>query len=186
MYYLIVHMDTSSIESALTRLGATLPEDLHAQILLVGGAAAMLTGLLPASRTTIDCDVMHCTPEGRLREIERAAESIAADLGLPERWLNSDARLRLDALPDGWSERKVYIGSYGPLMIHAISRPDFIAMKTLAGRAQDLEDLNHLEPRPDEIAFARDYLNTLAFKGTSQDQIDDALALLDSLEPDSP
>lgn len=178
-------MDTPHIESALTRLGETLPEDLHTEILLVGGAAAMLTGLLPASRTTIDCDVMHCRPDGQLREIERAAEAIAPDLGLPERWLNSDVRLRVDALPDGWSERKVYVGCYGPLLVHAISRSDFIAMKVLAGRPQDLEDLGHLGVRPDEYEFVRSYLSTLKPKGTSQAQIDDALALLDALESET-
>ncbi len=178
-------MDTSHIESALIRLGDALPDDLRAEILLVGGAAAMLTGLLPASRTTIDCDVMHCRPEGQLREIERVAEAIAPDLGLPERWLNSDVRLRADALPDGWSERKVYIGCYGPLVVHAISRPDFIAMKVLAGRPQDLDDLGHLGVRPDEYEFVRSYLSTLPPKGTSQEQIGDALALLDALEAES-
>jgi hypothetical protein len=179
-------MDTSTIESALTRLGHALPKDLHAEILLVGGAAAMLTGLLPASRTTIDCDVMHCRPDGQLREIERAAEAIASDLGLPERWLNGDVTLRIDALPDGWSERKVYVGTYGQLMIHAVSRPDFIAMKVLAGRPQDLEDLDQLKVRADEIEFVRTYLSTLKPKGTSPEQIDDALALLNSLETDTP
>lgn len=55
-------------------------------------------------------------------------------------------------------------------------------MKVLAGREQDLEDLQTMRIRADDIKFVQFYLNKLFKKGTSQDQINDARIVLESLE----
>lgn len=175
-------MNSSTIENALRRLGEALDFHREVEIVLVGGAAAMLTGLLPPHRTTIDCDVMVYLPPDAMASVERAAESIARQLSLPPTWLNSDVQLRRDAMPDGWEDRKIPIDTFGRLRVWAVSRPDLIAMKVLAGRAQDIEDLEAMRLRADDVAFVHAYLDTLHPKGTHHDQIDDARHLLDSLE----
>ncbi|MFZ4575111.1 MAG: DUF6036 family nucleotidyltransferase [Phycisphaerales bacterium] len=175
-------MDTTTVEHALTRLGERFSYHSQVELLLVGGAACMLTGLLPPSRTTSDCDVMAYTPESAMGAVESAAEEVAKELGLARTWLNSNVQLRRDALPDGWESRRVWVGTWGRLRVFAASRVDLIAMKVLAGRAQDLEDIRSMKPRPDDVEFVRRYLDELPAKGTSPTQITDARELLTSLE----
>lgn len=126
------------------------------------------------------CNV--CIPAAALPVVEAAADLVAAEFQLPPRWFNSDVQLRRDALPDEWEKRKVPVGIYGRLQVFALSRPDLIAMKVLAGRPQDLEDLRAIIVRLDDVEFVRAYLNALSKKGTRRDQINDARALLESLE----
>jgi hypothetical protein len=157
------------------------------KILLVGGAAAMVTGLLPSGRTTVDCDVMVYEPEQSGPAVEVAAEQAAEELGLAPTWLNSDVQIRRDTLPAGWQGRRIHVGTYGRLHVYAASRPDLIAMRVLAGRAQDVEDLEDLEAMKmteDEVDFVRSHLGGLAEKGTHADQVQAAYALLDSLKRD--
>jgi len=175
-------MTTSIVERALKRLGDLLEYHEEIEILLVGGAAGMVTGVLPVSRTTTDCDVMVCVPEAALAAVELAAERVADEMSLAANWLNSHVQLRLDALPAGWKHRRIPVGDFGLLRVFAASRPDLIAMKVLAGRDQDIEDLETLRVRADDTEFVRTYLDGLNEKGTNQEQIDDARTLLDSLE----
>lgn len=106
-------MDAAAIELALRRLGARFTYPIDVELLLVGGAAGMLSGVLPRSRTTIDCDVMLASPDEALGPIEDAARAMASELGLPSSWLNSDVRLRRDALPRDWRSRRVWVGMWG-------------------------------------------------------------------------
>jgi hypothetical protein len=114
--------------------------------------------------------------------VERAAEEVARELGLSATWLNSNVQLRRDALPDDWRTRRVWIGTWGRLRVIGVSRVDLIAMKVLAGRAQDIEDLRSMKPRPDDVEFVRRYLDGLPAKGTSLEQIAEARDVLETLE----
>ncbi len=175
-------MNTTTVEHALERLGERLAYHREVELLLVGGAAGMLTGLLPRTRTTTDCDVMSYIPESAMTAVEAAAEQVAEQLGLASTWLNSNVQLRRDALPDGWETRRVWIGTWGELRVFAVSRVDLIAMKVLAGRAQDLEDIRSMRPRADDVEFVSRYLDGLPAKGTSPEQIAEAREVLESLE----
>jgi hypothetical protein len=181
-----IRLNTSLIEQALRRLGQVVEYHSDIELLLVGGAAGMLSGLLARTRTTTDCDVMVYTPPHAMAAVELAASIVAQELDLPPNWLNSDVQLRIDTLPDGWKSRRVLIDTCGPLRIFAASRPDLIAMKVIAGRAQDLEDLRDLKLRDDDKVFVRTHLATLKDKGTSQSQIDEALETLEALETQNP
>ena len=175
-------MNASAVEQALSTLGKRFSYHTEVELLLVGGAAGMLTGLLPPARTTIDCDVMVYVPEDAMGAVELAAAQVAGELGLGETWLNSNVQLRRDALPDDWETRRILIGRWGRLRVFAVSRIDLIAMKVLAGRPQDLEDIHSMKPRRDDVEFVRRYLDGLPAKGTMLNEIDEARELLESLE----
>lgn len=175
-------MDTTAVEQALEKLGERFSYHTDVELLLVGGAAGMLTGLLPSARTTADCVVMAYLPEDAMAAVEMAAEQVSKELGLAPTWLNSNVQIRRDALPHGWLTRRLWIGTWGQLRVFAVSRIDLIAMKVLAGRAQDLEDIRSMKPRSDDIAFVRHYLDGLPVKGTTPAQIAEAREVLESLE----
>lgn len=177
----MARMNSSTIERALAALGDQLGRGGMIEVVLVGGAAGMLTGVLAASRTTFDCDVMAYVPKSACIEVETAAEHVAKDLGLAEHWFNSDVRMRADALPRGWEKRRLPVGEYGRLRVMAVSRLDLIAMKALAGRAQDLEDLRSMRVREDELEFVRQHLGNLAERGTTADEIEDARVLVEQM-----
>ena len=174
-------MDTSRLERALRAVGERLERSQDIELLLVGGAAAMVTGLLPPGRTTVDCDVMICHPTGAKPTVEHVADEVAEELGLAVGWLNSHVQIRGDALPDGWERRRIWVNTYGPLKVYAASRPDLIAMKVLAGRAQDIEDLQHMRATVSEAEFVREYLAGLEAKGPFADQVADGCVILNSL-----
>lgn len=177
-------MNATAVERAFEKLGERFSYHTEVELLLVGGAAGMLTGLLPPARTTTDCDVMAYVPEDAMGAVENAAEQVARELGLAATWLNSNVQLRRDALPDDWQTRRVWIGTWGQLRVFAVSRVDLIAMKVLAGRAQDLEDIRSMKLRPDDVEFVRRYLDGLPAKGTTPEQIAEAREVLQSLEVD--
>lgn len=152
------------------------------EILLVGGAAGMVTGVLAANRVTTDCDVMVYIPADAMATVELAAERVAEEMSLSRTWLNSDVQIRLDALPDGWEQRKIYVGMYGRLRVFAASRPDLIAMKVLAGRDQDIDDIQAMRIRRDDMEFVRGFLDSLSPKRTKPEQIEEARSLLESLK----
>jgi len=176
-------MDTSTVEKALAALGRRFSYHTDVDVLLVGGAAGMLTGVLPASRITADCDVMAYAPESAMTAVEHAAAEVAAELGLASNWFNSDVQIRRDALPEDWRTRRVMVGTWGSLRVFAASRIDLMAMKVLAGRPQDLEDVRSMRPRSEDLDFVRRYLDRLLETGTSPEQVADARIVLESLEP---
>jgi hypothetical protein len=125
---------------------------------------------------------MAYVPESAMEAVERAAQEVAEELGLAANWLNSDVQLRRDALADDWQTRRIWIGTWGQLRVFAVSRVDLIAMKVLAGRAQDLEDIRTMKPRPEDVEFVCRYLDGLAAKGTPLEQVAEAREVLASLE----
>jgi len=175
-------MNTSTVERALRQLGKVLVYHREIEILLVGGAAGMVTGVFSAGRTTMDCDVMVYIPPDAMSAVEFAADQVAAEFELSPSWLNSAVQIRRDALPNGWEQRKILVSTSGRLHVLAVSRPDLIAMKMLAGRDQDIEDLQAMRLRADDVRFVHKYLDSLADKGTKQEQINEARDLLDSFE----
>lgn len=157
-----------------------LKVDYHApiELLLVGGAAGVLTGVLRADRTTTDCDIMVYEPTAAMAAVELAAQQVAQELDLNPDWLNSNVQIRVDSLPTGWRQRRILIHEQGSLRLFAASKSDLIAMKVLAGRDQDLEDIHDMQMNADDKRFVQAYLSELAAKGTSQEQIENAKALL--------
>lgn len=178
-------MDTTLVARSLKRVADAFDFHMDVEVLLVGGAAGMLTGVLRPRRTTIDCDVMVSAPPGAIARLEEIARSVAPELGLAPTWLNGDANLVQWKLPEGWRERRVPVLSSARLRVFAVGRADFIALKALAGRDQDIEDLRALKVTAEEASFVRAHLD--AYAGTPAGErfgatIDQARAIIDAME----
>ena len=127
-------------------------------VVLVGGAALILG--YGVARTTHDIDVLVATP--RLAEFGRAIEQVAEQLDLATRWINDGAKAYGEVLPDDFGDRLTDIGRFGHLSVAAVSRRDLLLLKLHALRPEDLEDVDALEPTPEEIAFVRAQLPRIA------------------------
>lgn len=173
----------SLLEAALRATGEVLEYASDVEILIVGGAAGLLTGQLPAARTTFDCDVMVFVPAQAWHAVEQAGRRVAKQLGLAPTWLNGEANEMFRyRLPDGWEARRRVVGRFGRLNAFAVGRMDLIAMKVIAGRPQDREDLTELRPSAAELEFVGAYLDGLVARGADPRLVDDARVLLDALE----
>lgn len=88
-----------------------------------------------------------------------AADDVAAELGLPACWFNTDVQLLIHALPMGWQDRRVLACASGRLRVDAIGRVDLLAMKVYAGRAQDLQDIRDMEPLLHELRVVASFID---------------------------
>jgi len=165
-------LDDMVIRRALARVGELLashPRDVR--ILIVGGAAGLLTGELPGgARTTADVDAVHYDPAGDRDDVLLAAEQVGREQGLPPSWMSEDAGLHAWTLPDGWRERRVTVGVWGRLRVDAVGRADLIAMKFLAGRAGDYEHLLDLRVTEAERRFVVALLDVMPATRPADDQ----------------
>ena len=155
-------LDQATIRSALAATGRHLRLDRDVEILLVGGAAGVLTGLLPAAWTTADVDTIHCHLARDRDAVLDAAADAGRELALPPAWLNDWSGLYVWTLPPGWQSRRVLVGTFGRLHVFAVGRQDLIALKFIAHRERDLEHLRLLIVTPAERDAVRTYLDQLA------------------------
>lgn len=176
-------LNSKEILKALQRTGELLEWDSKIEILLIGGAAGAITGLLSENRVTQDCDVMQYIPDEARQAVLDVAGVVAKELGLAENWLNSQA-MQMDILPDGWHIRKVHIGTFGLLDIYAVGRIDLLCMKFFANRPQDREDIFEMKPSKNELKTVRKYLNMLRVpsRNANLDQVTSAFKLVDAME----
>ena len=177
----------SGVLKALKMVGELLDWPSQVEILLIGGAAGMVTGVLKPDRTTGDCDVADFTPLAAATAVEQAAQTVAAKLKLPPTWFSDQAR-QLNVLPDGWRSRRQHIATYDKLKVYAAGRLDLLAMKVFAHRFPDRLDVAEMKITRDEIVFVRKYLNMLKVpsRKADLDQLAAADAYLHLLEDQQP
>lgn len=149
------------ILKALQELGRQLGVGAKIEIVLVGGSAAVLAGLLPPSVTTADVDAIHFRPSGDVDVVLQAADAVADALNLEKGWFNTDAGLYASAIPDGWETRRRNFGAFGRLHVSLVSRADWIVMKFFAHREEDLEHLMAVHVSDEELDFAEKSLDRL-------------------------
>ena len=134
--YLALHDCLTRVVQAglLTEVGAVLERDgLHATLYVVGGAAMSIT--LDSRRITRDVDAVFRTEADGLRA---AAREVATRHGLDPAWLNDTVTSMLVGMvtDDGEGEFDV------PGLSAGVASPEhLLAMKMLAGRDRDLDDL---------------------------------------------
>ncbi len=135
-------MDESELLATLGRLDAKLSTAFD--VVVVGGAAMILH--FGASRATRDVDVV--VLKGNSRHLRSAVAAVAAEVGLPNDWLNDGAKGFVGALPPEFRTRLQALEyPLEHLHLHALGLPDQVVLKIIALRAQDLEDLELLLPR---------------------------------------
>jgi hypothetical protein len=168
-----------AIQKTLAALGDELGPGHRIEIVVVGGAAGLLTGVLPSTITTADVDAIHFRPPGDVEAVLAASESVAEKLGVARGWLSVDAGIYSNALPEGWESRQVDIGRFGRLQVYALGRLDLIGTKFYAYRGGDLEHLAQMKVSPAERRFVGAYLRGLRTRLPSErSKIEMALRIL--------
>lgn len=131
-----VLLGRAQIERAFTALGDRLVQrGVVADVFIVGGAAMALA--YDATRVTRDVDSLF-VPHGVVLE---EARNVAQDLGLPAWWLNEQASVYISGKDDP-DKRRVF--DHPGLRVTAASPRHIFAMKALAARTRDIDDLRLL------------------------------------------
>jgi predicted nucleotidyltransferase len=131
-----VLLDRAELERAFTALGERLARrGVVADVFVVGGAAMALA--YDAKRVTRDVDSLF-VPHGIVLE---EARNVAEDLGLPPWWLNEQASVYISGKDDP-GKRRVF--DHPGLRVTAASPSHIFAMKALAARTRDVDDLRLL------------------------------------------
>jgi hypothetical protein len=126
----------TEMERAFTLLGERLARrGVVADVFVVGGAAIALA--YDAKRITRDVDALYM-PHGVVHE---EALEVARELGLPQWWLNEQASVYVSGVDDA-DRRRVF--DHPGLRVVAASPRHIFAMKALAARERDLQDLRLL------------------------------------------
>lgn len=129
-------LDRAVIEDAFRRLGDRLARrGLTADVYVIGGAAMALA--YDARRATRDIDAVF-QPHGAVLEEARA---VATELGLPSWWLNEQASSYVARGEDTNAPR---VFDHPGLRVSAASPEHLLAMKVLAARRRDADDIRHL------------------------------------------
>jgi predicted nucleotidyltransferase len=129
-------LDRTAIEAAFRRLGDGLARrGVVADLYVFGGAAMALA--YDTRRATRDIDALF-KPHGVVIE---EANAVAAELGLPRWWLNEQASVYVAPGGDATARR---IFDHPGLRVSAASAEHLLAMKVLAGRRRDAEDIRLL------------------------------------------
>jgi predicted nucleotidyltransferase len=161
---------------ALEKLGATLHErGLDASLYVVGGAAMAFA--YKRDRVTRDIDAIVAPNE----EVFTAAREIGEELGLPEEWINDTARA---FLPDVRLDAGTLVFEAPGISVRAAPAEVLLAMKILAGRAKDLEDVRMLAQLL-ELNTQQEVLDVFLSFYPQGGLIDHSRALIEELFPES-
>lgn len=129
-------MRRDEIETYLAAVGAELAsQGLVGEIVLAGGA--FMTLVLRSREATLDVDAyFEPRTSGAIRA---AALKVARQHGLPDDWLNDAVKgfFATPPLTTRWAE-------YPGLRVDALTPAYMFAMKAVAGRPQDLSDIESL------------------------------------------
>jgi hypothetical protein len=138
-------MDKTELLEALKDLDSHLPSPCD--VVVVGGAAMILQ--FGAARATRDVDALFL--RGDRESLRSAIRAVARDRHLPDGWINDAVKGFGDILPPDFYHRLTALDlPFNHLHLYALGLPEQIAMKVVALRDQDLEDLQLLLPRASE------------------------------------
>ena len=147
-------LDREGITEAFRRLGDRLAKrGVVADIYVFGGAAMALA--YDSRRATRDVDALF-KPHGVVVDEARA---VGAELGLPSWWLNEQASSYV--APNG-DPSASQVFDHAGLRVFAASPEHLLAMKALAARPRDAQDIRQLVEVlglytvPDVLALVRD------------------------------
>lgn len=126
-------LSADDIKQAFEALARELEDKgTRAELVIIGGAALVL--LFHARESTKDVDAFFVKPEAGT--VRKAAAQVAADLNLPDDWLNDSAKGYLEGVTKG-----DLLHESPFLTVYAASIPQLLAMKLSAWRdAIDRDD----------------------------------------------
>ncbi|MBI1924850.1 hypothetical protein HYR99_11455 [Candidatus Poribacteria bacterium] len=138
-------MDKHELVDALKELDQRLSSSRD--VILIGGAAMILH--FGSSRATDDVDVL--VLRGDVTELRQAVKAVAEERDLSEDWLSDAAKGFADILPPDFYHRLVPLKiTFHHIRLYALGLPEQVALKIIALREQDLEDLEVLLPQMSE------------------------------------
>lgn len=138
-------MDKSDLIRFIQNIDSEL--STSCEIILVGGAAMILH--FGAQRATRDVDAL--VLRGSVNDLRQAVKNVAKLNDLPEDWLNDAVKGFADILPPDFQERLTLLDvSTSKVRVYVLGRAEQTAMKIVALREQDLEDLELLLPLLEE------------------------------------
>lgn len=170
------------VTDAFRRMAECLNDGPEIDILVVGGIAGMLAGYLPMARVTEDCDVMFWSPGDSWDELALLADSAGRQCGLPTGWFNNGAQVFEHRLLPDWETRRLTLFAAGRLHIAAPGRVDYMAMKTLASRDTDIDDVLAMTPTRVECTTIRRAFESWPSDHFASETIPEALELLAAIE----
>lgn len=130
-------------KNELIELFAELDKELETavDIILIGGAAMILH--YGALRTTRDVDVLFL--RGDISEIRAAIKAVAENRHLSDDWINDAAKGFSNIFLSDFYHRLIPQNfDFQNIRLYVIGKPEQIALKIVALREQDLEDLEIL------------------------------------------
>lgn len=145
----------------------------NVSLLLVGGAALNLRGLI--SRTTLDVDVVALvdttkrkrsfrSPDPLPSALKEAIETVGGDFGLSPDWMNTVvASIWEQGVPESLPD-DIQWQSYGSLEIGLVGRQTLISLKLYATidqgkQSKHFADLIQLHPTDDELQVAASWVS---------------------------
>jgi hypothetical protein len=179
------------LSQALDALGQVLAQRKQAhEVVAIGGGSLLLLGLI--QRPTRDIDLVALVDDGHYLSAEplpaslkQAVEEVGRALGLASDWMNAGpTELLRFGLPEGFQSRLV-TKTYGGLTVHIASRFDQICFKLYASvdqgpRSKHFADLGRLAPNHEDLERARSWCVTHDTSQAFADQLEQALAALES------
>lgn len=128
-------MNRSEILKYLREVGEELGRDgVHGEIVLAGGAVMLL--VIQSRDATKDVDAYFAKDSERIRT---AARKVAEREGLREDWLNDGIKGFFYGTPP-----QTVLAEYPGLNVYSVTPEYMIAMKSIAGRPEDVADLKAL------------------------------------------
>ena len=152
-------LDNHAILNAFRAVGRLLGRP--AEVLVIGGAAGLLTKQFAPSMVTGDVDLMPCNPANVREDVLLAAERVGHEVALPASWLSDFGGLFRWTLPDDWRDRAQTVGTFDHLTVLAVGRLDLLTMKFLAHRTKDREHLKMMNPTDAELVWIRSKMEGL-------------------------
>ena len=126
--------------------------DQPLEMIICGGAAAILAHKMKRNTADVDLVFLSYHPP----DIERIKAEIADEFGVGAGWLNEGAKGYADYLPDDFRKRLIRINLRTKLITAwAIGRVDLIVMKLASFRPEDLEDIDSLGIRKEDVKIIR-------------------------------
>ena len=135
-------MDKNELIKVLGELDNHLSSSFD--IILIGGAAMILH--FGASRTTRDVDVLIL--KGDTSDLRKAIKTVAYEQKFPDEWMSDAAKGFAEIFLSDFYHRLVPLDyEFRHIRLYALGLPEQVALKIIALREQDLEDLELLLPR---------------------------------------